>query len=106
MDGKLAAATASDGTHIFTTGDWRRVGAVIAGVWEGTFTCDGRGFMLARGGQVDVYSLADGLYVETLDGGPFYCLADGRMVAFVLDYENNVLILRHVTGLEKIGIES
>jgi DNA-binding beta-propeller fold protein YncE len=106
MDGTLAAATASDGTHIFTTGDWRRAGAVIAGVWEGTFTCDGRGFMLARGGQVDVYSLADGLYVETLDGGPFYCLADGRMVAIVLDYGNNVLTLRLVTGLEKIGIES
>lgn len=105
VDGRLAAATASDGTYIFTTGDWQRTGAVIAGVWEGTFTCDGRGFMLARGGQVDIYSLSDGLYVETLDGGPFYCLADGWMVAIVLDYENNILTLRHVNGLEQTGIE-
>ncbi|MBI5295713.1 MAG: hypothetical protein HY869_09575 [Chloroflexi bacterium] len=103
LDGKLAAATGGDGTHIFTTSDWQATGLVIAGVWDGTFTCDGRGFMHASGGLVDIYSLGDGLRIGTLNGGPFYCLADGRTVAIDLDDEAHLLTLRVVDGL--VGIQ-
>ncbi|MFZ5881580.1 MAG: hypothetical protein ACOY0R_19625 [Chloroflexota bacterium] len=102
LDGKLAAATDANGTHIFTTSDWRKTGVVIAGVWDGTFTCDGRGFMHASGGGVDIYSLGDGLRVGTLNGGPFYCLADGRTVAIDLDDEVRILTLRVVGGLDGV----
>jgi len=86
-DGRLAAATAGDGTHIFTTSNWQATGVVIGGVWNGTFTCDSQGFMEGMGDQVSIYSLTSGQKVNTIeipDPGDFYCLADGRMV--ILDW--------------------
>jgi WD40 repeat protein len=86
-DGTLAAATASDGTHIFTTSNWQATGVVIGGVWNGTFTCDSQGFMEGMGDQVSLYSLTSGQKIDTIEipePGSLYCLADGRMV--ILDW--------------------
>lgn len=105
-DGRLAAVTASDGTHIVATANWQATGATIPGVWEGAFTCDSQGFMLGTGNQTYIYSLANGLQTGTLDEGPIYCLSNGRTAAIHLDYDNNMLTLLDITDLVRKYVES
>jgi WD40 repeat protein len=98
-DGTLAAAPASDGTHIFTTGNWQPTGTVIS-TWEGTFTCDSLGFMEVMGDTVTFYSLDSGQQTGDMslpDVGDFYCLTGGRSAVIALDYDNYILTLRLVT---------
>jgi WD40 repeat protein len=98
-DGRLAAATAGDGTHIFTTSNWQATGVVIGGVWNGTFTCDSQAFMEGIGYQVSLYSLASGQKtgaIEIPDPGDFYCLADGRMAILDWFVRDNLVQVRLV----------
>ena len=95
-DGRLAAATESDGTHIFSTSTWQATGGVIPGVWNGTFTCNSQGFMETWGMETSLYSLSTGSLEETIDAGPIYCLSDGQSAKVDLDFSRFIVTLQTV----------
>ncbi len=74
QDGSRVAATASDGTHIYSTSNWSPVGVVIPGVWGGSFTCDSQMLMVSYGeGLTEFYSIDSGQKVGEIGIAPIYC---------------------------------
>jgi DNA-binding beta-propeller fold protein YncE len=93
-DGRLAAVSGTDGTHIFTTKDWQPTGVVLSGVWDGAFTCDSRAFMVDKRGETELYSLETGALGHTFDVGWLYCTADGKTVMIETYPDSSILTVR------------
>lgn len=95
-DGSLVSATSSDGTHIFTTGNWQATGVVIPGVWEGKFACDNEILMVPFGNATtDLYSVSTGQMIGTVETAPLYCYAS-ELVSFEISPDGkNITVIAY-----------
>jgi WD40 repeat protein len=93
-DGTLVSITEGDGTHFISTANWQPTGVIIAGIWEGFFSCNGDSLLFAAAEGYEVFSTATGALNGALDVFPLYCLSDGRMVT--VDFVDDVVTVNVV----------